>query len=95
MEEKNAGEQASKKESNPLLACIMSCIVAGLGQIYNRQIAFGIIIFVTFYGTCLIAFLLYKKQTWGLVVLCLVMLSIWIFSAINAYQDAKKSKSNN
>jgi hypothetical protein len=70
---------------NPLVAMVLSAIVPGLGQIYNREVKKGLVIF----GSCLSLGLL-SYWIFGLnkISILLALLLLWISAAIDAYKAA-------
>ena len=66
---------------NPSVAVVLSCLWAGLGQLYNGQMGKGIA-FIFIYGICLASIVLYI----GYVTTPIV----WIWGMVDAYSSANK-----
>lgn len=66
---------------NPTLAAVLSFLINGLGQIYNGEIAKGIIIFVVQLINVGLMYVVVGFVTWPIV---------WIWSIYDAYQVAKR-----
>jgi TM2 domain-containing membrane protein YozV len=68
-------------EKNPVLAAILSFLIAGLGQIYNGEIRKGIILIIAYVIS---------------IVLCSILIGIplvvilWIYGIYDAYTTANK-----
>jgi len=84
----------SAQVKSPLLAAILSFIWSGLGQIYNGEVAKGLVfmcIEVIFTITFLIAFISFGA--WVVVSLLWILFSI--YAIYDAYEVAKKSGGEN
>lgn len=75
-------------EKSPILAAILSLLIAGLGQLYLNQIKNALIFFILEISTLLLW--LFVNQTLGS--LLNILISVW--SIYYAYVDAKKTKPN-
>jgi Family of unknown function (DUF5683) len=74
--------------SNPFLALLLSAIMPGLGQIYNREIKKGLVIF----GAGLsLALLSYWLAGFNRFAAALALLLLWISAAVDAYKIAKSA----
>lgn len=69
-----------QNEKNPGLAAVLSFLVIGLGQIYNGEIAKGLILLVISY-ICLALFIL--------IIPPIIALILWIYAIYDAYNTAK------
>lgn len=71
---------------NPFLALLLSVILPGLGQIFNREIKKGLVIF----GSGLsLGLLSYWLVGFNKIAAALALLLLWISAAIDAYKIAK------
>ena len=74
--------------TNPVVALLLSALVPGLGQVYNRQIKKGLIIF----GSALaLALLSYWLGGFNRFAAALAFLLLWVSASVDAYQGAKTS----
>jgi len=72
--------------SNPFLALLLSVIFPGVGQIYNREIKKGLVIF----GSSLsLGLLSYWLSGFNKIAAALALLLLWISAAVDAYKIAK------
>ena len=82
-----------KKRRIPLIAAVLSLVTPGLGQLYNAQILKGIIFFL---ASLLIPMILslagLQFQFYGLVVILLFSICLWLFIIGEAFFSAKKKK---
>ncbi|MBZ9570909.1 zinc-ribbon domain-containing protein [Methanobrevibacter sp. TMH8] len=69
-----------KNEKNPGLAAVLSFLIIGLGQIYNGEIAKGLILLIVSY-ICIALFFLIIPPIIGVV--------LWIYAIYDAYNTAK------
>jgi TM2 domain-containing membrane protein YozV len=69
------------QQKNPGLAAVLSALVIGLGQIYNGQIAKGILIFVA----AIISAIL-----WFVIIGIIFSIIIWIYAVYDAYNTAQR-----
>ena len=72
----SSGIQTPHDQKSPILAVACSCFVPGLGQVYNGETGKG---FAIFFGTL-----------FGLFVLLIPGLIIWIYGMSSAYSTARK-----
>jgi hypothetical protein len=72
--------------SNPFIALLLSLIVPGLGQVYNREIKKGLVIFG--FGLSL-GLLSYWISGFNKIAASLALLILWISAAIDSYKVAK------
>jgi len=71
---------------NPFLALLLSVILPGLGQIYNREIKKGLVIF----GSGLsLGLLSYWLSGFNKIAAAVALLLLWISAAVDAYKIAK------
>jgi TM2 domain-containing membrane protein YozV len=76
------------ERNNPLVALVLSLIVPGLGQIYNRDFAKGLVVF----GLCLgLGLLTYGLSGLNKITAALALVVIWISAITEAYMIAKAS----
>lgn len=73
-------EVVVKNEKNPGLAAVLSFLIIGLGQIYNGEIAKGLILLIVSYLCWALFFL---------IILPIIALIIWIYAIFDAYNTAK------
>ena len=74
--------------TNRFVALLLSSLIPGLGQICNREIRKGLILF----GSCLSLGLLgYWLGGFNRVAVALALLLLWVSAAVDAYQSAKTS----
>jgi hypothetical protein len=83
----------------PWLAAVLSLVVVGAGQIYNRQLAKAAMLFLAFYVVGGALLLLYLLLNWALKVgqrmpemtytFCIVWGSMWLFAIVDAYRVAE------
>ena len=69
------------QQKNPGVAAVLSALFVGLGQIYNGEIAKGLIFMVAYFVSILLAFILIGIITTPL---------LWIFGIYDAYNTAKR-----
>jgi TM2 domain-containing membrane protein YozV len=75
-------------QSNPFVALILSVIVPGSGQIYNREVKKGWVIL----GACLsLGLLTYWIAGLNKITLALALLLLWLSAIVDAYKIAKAS----
>jgi TM2 domain-containing membrane protein YozV len=75
-------------QSNPFIALILSAIVPGLGQIYNREAKKGWVIL----GSCLIlGLLIYWFDGLNKITIALALLLLWASAIVDAYKVAATS----
>lgn len=70
-----------RNEKNAGLAAVLSFLIIGLGQIYNGEIAKGLILLIVSYLCIALAFL---------IVPLIVGIILWIYAIYDAYDTAKK-----
>lgn len=75
----NAMRPANYK--NPGLAAVLSFFITGLGQIYNGQIAKGVVLIVAYFISWVLMFILIGFITTPL---------IWLYGMYDAYKSAEK-----
>jgi TM2 domain-containing membrane protein YozV len=73
-----------QNEKNPILAAVLSLVITGLGQLYNGDVAKGIILFI--------AQIVVAVVLWGLLgrLGSLVSIVIWAYGIYDAYTKAKE-----
>ena len=71
---------------NPFAASILSVILPGLGQIYNREIKKGLVIFTS--GLSL-GLLTYWLSGFNKIAAALALLLLWTSAAVDAYKIAR------
>jgi len=71
---------------NPGIAAVLSFFFAGLGQIYNGQIAKGIAFIITYFISAMLMIVLIGFITTPI---------IWIWGMIDAYRQAEKLNEQN
>ncbi len=69
------------QQKNPGIAAVLSALFVGLGQIYNGEIAKGLIFMVAYFVSILLAFIFIGIITTPI---------LWIFGIYDAYNTAKK-----
>lgn len=69
------------QQKNPGIAAVLSAVFVGLGQIYNGEIAKGLIFMVAYFVSILLTFILIGIITTPI---------LWIFGIYDAYNTAKK-----
>jgi TM2 domain-containing membrane protein YozV len=69
------------QQKNPGIAAVLSALFVGLGQIYNGEIAKGLIFMVAYFISILLAFIFIGIITTPI---------LWIFGIYDAYNTAKK-----
>jgi TM2 domain-containing membrane protein YozV len=72
----SSGIQTPRYQKSPILAVACSCLIPGLGQVYNGETGKG---FAIFFGAL-----------FGLFVLLIPGLIFWFYSLSNAYSTARK-----
>ena len=71
---------------NPLIALVLSAIIPGLGQLYNKDTKKGWVII----GSCLgLAMLLYWQSGLNRISTALALLLVWVSAIIEAYKFAQ------
>jgi signal peptidase I len=81
------------KKRIPVIAAILSFLTPGLGQLYNGQILKGICFFLTLFLIPIILSLAgLQFQFYGLVVILLFSICIWLFIIGEAFFSAKRKK---
>jgi len=81
------------KKRIPIIAAVLSFLEPGLGQLYNAQILKGIIFFLAFHLIPIILFLAgLQFQFYGLVVILLFSICLWLFIIGEAFFSAKRKK---
>ena len=81
------------KKRIPIIAAVLSFLAPGLGQLYNAQILKGIIFFLAFLLIPIILFLAgLQFQFYGLVVILLFSICLWLFIIGEAFFSAKRKK---
>jgi len=90
----DVSEKGLKSTKNPIVAGLLSLVIPGLGQIYNGQKIKGsfIIIFTISFGVAVNNLNMNLKKSDEDIIYWVVMIPIWIYAIINAYQQAKKIK---
>ena len=83
-----ASAPAEKKE--PILSLLLSVIVPGLGQIYNKQVQKGIILLVGYILLWLVVFVLSYRSSWCCCLTFWVPLIVMLYAAYDAYTTTKK-----
>lgn len=73
--------KSSSSEKSAGLALVLSFLFSGLGQIYNGQISKGIVMLVVYLICAFTTFLIIPG---------LILLVLWIYGMIDAYNTAKK-----
>ena len=69
------------QQKNPGIAAVLSALFVGLGQIYNGEIAKGLIFMVAYFISILLSFIFIGIITTPI---------LWIFGIYDAYNTAKK-----
>jgi TM2 domain-containing membrane protein YozV len=69
------------QQKNPGVAAVLSALFVGLGQIYNGEIAKGLMFMVAYFVSIILIFLLIGFITTPL---------LWIFGIYDAYDTAKR-----
>lgn len=82
---RQAGTSVIPAEKNPAIAAILSFVITGLGQIYNGQIAKGILLHVGMWFAIIIAVFFF----W-LIIPLFFPLVLWVFNIWDAYDQAQK-----
>jgi TM2 domain-containing membrane protein YozV len=72
------------QQKNPGVAAVLSALFVGLGQIYNGEIAKGLMFMVAYFVSIILIFLLIGFITTPL---------LWIFGIYDAYDTAKRINS--
>lgn len=73
--------------SSPSVALILSALVPGLGQIYNREITKGLVIFTCGLSLALLAH--WISGPLNRIAPVLALLLLWLSAAVDAYKIAK------
>ncbi|NQV00097.1 MAG: hypothetical protein HQ538_05115 [Parcubacteria group bacterium] len=81
----------NNKTKKPIIAALLSLILPGVGQSYNGQKTKGsiLIIFTISFGTAVRLASNLEKSDKD-IVYWTVMIPIWIYAVVNAYQQAQK-----
>lgn len=74
-------QQPAYEQKNPGLAAVLSALWVGIGQIYNGQIAKGLLLIVGYIISIILIFVFIGMITTPI---------IWIFGIYDAYNTAKK-----
>jgi TM2 domain-containing membrane protein YozV len=75
-------------QTNPLIALLLSIIVPGVGQLYNREVKKGWVIL----GSCLsLGALTYWFAGLNKITVALALLLLWLSAIVDAYKVAKTS----
>ena len=72
------------QQKNPGVAAVLSALYVGLGQIYNGEIAKGLILIVAYFVSILLTFVMIGFITSPI---------LWVFGIYDAYNTAKKINS--
>lgn len=75
----------SSLEKSPAIAALLSFIIVGAGQVYNGQIAKGIVFFVGMWFVAIFAVFFF----WLLIPL-FAPLALWLYNIYDAYDQAQK-----
>lgn len=75
-------------QSNPWVALLLSALLPGLGQIYNRELAKGLVIFASALSLGLIS---YWVSGMNGISTALALLLLWMSAAVDAYKIAKSA----
>lgn len=75
------GGERMEQPKNPGLAAVLSFLIAGLGQIYNGQLAKGIIFIIVYFFSWLLMFVLIGLITTPI---------LWIWGMYDAYKVAER-----
>ncbi len=82
-----------EKKRIPIIAAVLSFLAPGLGQLYNGQILKGICFYLAYFLIPIILFVAgFQYQFYGLVVILLFLICIWLFIIVEAFFAAKKKK---
>jgi len=72
----------------PLIALVLSALVPGLGQLYNKETRKGLVII----GSCLgLGLLIYSQSGLNKITFALALLLVWISAIAEAYKSAQAS----
>lgn len=74
-------QQPVYQQKNPGLAAVLSALWVGIGQIYNGEIAKGIILIIAYIVSVLLMFVIVGFITTPI---------LWVFGIYDAYNTAKK-----
>ena len=75
-------------QTNPLIALILSAIVPGSGQIYNREVKKGWVILGSYLS---LGVLVYWLAGLNKITVALALLLLWLSAIVDAYKVAKTS----
>lgn len=82
-----------KKKRIPLIAALLSLVAPGLGQLYNGQILKGICFFLaSFLIPIILALAGLQSQFYGLALIVLFSLCLWLFIIGEAFFSARRKK---
>jgi signal peptidase I len=82
-----------KKKRIPLIAALLSLVTPGLGQLYNGQILKGICFFLaSFLIPIILALAGVQSQFYGLVLILLLSICLWLFIIGEAFFSARRKK---
>lgn len=73
-------------ERDPVIAAVLSFIIVGLGQLYNGQVAKGVVLHIGMWFAVIFAVLFF----W-LVFPLFFPLALWLFNIYDAYDQAKRT----
>ena len=72
----------------PLIALVLSALVPGLGQLYNKETRKGLVII----GSCLgLGLLIYSQSGLNRITFAVALLLVWISAIAEAYKSAQAS----
>lgn len=76
---------------SPVLAALLSALLCGLGQVYNGQVLFGIVLFVLMCAVWAIGGF-FGAFTFGLGMIPFAILAgaLWIFGVVNAFLAGRR-----
>jgi len=82
-----------KKKRIPLIAALLSLVTPGLGQLYNGQILKGLFYFLVFFlGPIILVLAGLQSQFYGLVLILLLSIGLWLFIMGEAFFSARRKK---
>jgi len=82
-----------KRKRIPLIAAVLSLVAPGLGQLYNGQILKGICFFLADFSIPILLLLArLQYQFYGLVVILIITICLWLFIIGEAFFTAKRKK---
>src|SRR3990172_2274473 len=71
---------------SPFIALVLSALVPGLGQLYNKETGKGLVII----GSCLgLGLLIYSQSGLNRITFALALLLVWISAITEAYKSAQ------